>query len=254
MRGLLTENVNSYDFVDAIKNHKVLYIYYAGDDTVLKGYRTIEPHVIGVSTAGNTVLRAWQQAGASDSNKSIKRPKRPGKDDMPGWRLFNVDFITASHDTGKRFSTEAGKLRPKYNPNDKQMTSIIIAAQPGEEISDFGTGSNKAFDDVIDKDSVFDKQASGFKGFSDITKRTDLIKKTVYDLYEFITRYRKKNPEKYIVVKSKGRIWIDLAKNSNKYKSDDIYGNLKSLYQEYSGNIGGSKNFFDKMRKKFMRG
>lgn len=252
LKRLLTENVNSYDIVDAIKNHKVIYIYYAGDDTVMKGYRTIEPHVLGVSTAGNTVLRAWQQAGASDSNKGIGREKRIGKDDMPGWRLFNVEFITAMHDTGKRFSTENGKVRPKYNPNDKQMSSIIISAQIGADISDFGVGTNKSFDDVVGDKSVFDKQASGFKDFSDISQKDMLLKNTVFNLYEFISRYRKKNPEKYIIVKKNGRIWFDLEKNRNKYNDNDVYGNLKELYQKYSGNKTGSKKFFDEMRRKYL--
>jgi hypothetical protein len=252
-RQQLNENVNSYDFVDAIKNHKVLYIYYAGDDTVMKGYRTIEPYLLGQhKSSGNTLLRAYQQAGASDANKGIGRNRRPGKDDLPGWRLFNVEYITAIHDTGKRFSTESGKIRPKYNPNDKAMGNIVIAVQPGEKLSDFNVGTNKSFDDVFSKESEFDKQAAGFKGFSQISKRPELIKKAIFDLYEFTTRYRKKRADNYIVVNKNGRIWLDLVKNKNKYSDKDYYGNLKELYNEYSGQPKGSKQFFDRERRKFM--
>lgn len=249
---LILEGINAFDVIDAIKNHKVIYIYYAGDDTVMKGYRTIEPYVLGTSTAGNTVLRAWQQAGASDSNRSIGRVKRPDHDHIPGWRLFNVEFITTIHDTGKRFSTEPSKIRPKYNPNDKQMTNIKIAVQSGEEISDFNVGTNKSYDDVIKQKSEFDKQSDLFKGFSRIDKKQELIKKTVFDLYEFITRYQKKRADNYIVVNKNGRIWIDSVKNKSNYSENDIYGNLKELYQKYSGNVKGSKEFFDKERKKFL--
>ena len=82
---VLNEHVNRYDIIDAIKNRDIIKIYYQGDNTVDRGYRTIEPHVLGrtitqtkseksESNAGNMVVRAWQQAGASDTKHS--RPEK----------------------------------------------------------------------------------------------------------------------------------------------------------------------------------
>ena len=136
-RQLLKESVGDSVIVNAINDHKYLYIYYAGDNTVLKGYRTIKPFVLGTSTAGNKVLRAWQEAGSSDSYAGLTGRKREDheyqfdqKGNMkPGWRLFRVDGITSALPTGKKFSTATNKLPPLYNPNDKQMTSIVAAVQ-----------------------------------------------------------------------------------------------------------------------------
>jgi hypothetical protein len=48
-RQLLNEGVGEGSIVDAINKHKIVYIYYAGDETVMKGYRTIYPLVLGQS-------------------------------------------------------------------------------------------------------------------------------------------------------------------------------------------------------------
>ena len=58
LRHLLNEGVGENDIVDAIQKHEYIYIYYAGDNTIERGYRTIRPFVLGTSTAGNKVLRA----------------------------------------------------------------------------------------------------------------------------------------------------------------------------------------------------
>lgn len=121
----LNEWVGRNTVVDAIQNKDVVFIYYSGDETINRGYRTIEPFVLGVSTAGNMVLRAWQQAGATDSGS----PSDRSNDQIPGWRLFKLDGITSMSRTLRRFEAP----RPKYNPNDSQMTSIIAAVNFGEQ-------------------------------------------------------------------------------------------------------------------------
>ena len=118
----LNEFVSRNTVADAIQNKDVVFIYYSGDETINRGYRTIEPFVLGVSTAGNVVQRAWQQAGATDTGNAPQRPN----DEIPGWRLFRLDGITSMNKTLRKFDGN----RPKYNPKDKQMTQIIMAVQP----------------------------------------------------------------------------------------------------------------------------
>jgi hypothetical protein len=125
----LNEFVSRNTVADAIQNKDVVFIYYSGDETINRGYRTIEPFVLGVSTAGNVVLRAWQQNGATDTGNAPKRPN----DEIPGWRLFKLDGITSMAKTLRRFEADPAYLathRPNYNPQDKQMTQIIMAVQP----------------------------------------------------------------------------------------------------------------------------
>ena len=253
---LLKEYVSRNDIVDAIENRKVIYIYYAGDNTVKKGYRTIEPYLIGKSTAGNTVLRAWQQAGASDSNRGIGRTRRPDKDAIPGWRLFYVDGITSIMPTGKEFSTAPQDIRPKYNPNDKQMTQIFVAVQPESEneLEMGGTDSIIEPDSTTKKVSVFDKQKDKFalpadKGMSE----TELIKKNIFDLYELVTKHKKRPAKNYYVVNRDGDYYAVTEKSLNKFKDAEVLGNLKELFNKYSENVRPSKAFFNKQRDEFKR-
>lgn len=128
----LNEFVSRNTVADAIQNRDVVFIYYAGDETINRGYRTIEPFVLGVSTAGNMVLRAWQQNGATDTGNAPQRPN----DEIPGWRLFRLDGITSMSKTLRKFASDQATLttkRPNYNPQDKQMTQIIMAVQPQQD-------------------------------------------------------------------------------------------------------------------------
>lgn len=261
---LLTEVVNRKDLIDAIKNRKVIYIYYAGHDdksnngrgVVTKGFRTIEPYLIGVTKPGNLVLRAWQQNGASDSNKGINRTPRPDHDILPGWRLFYVDGITSMLLTGKKFSTAKNKIRPKYNPDDKQMKEIIYAIDP--EVGDIevdGLGSIEDSDEYIDKMKVFDKQAKKFKNFYDDKKnRQKLFKKKINDFYELITKHRKKSPrDYYLVYNDNGNIVAVTEKRKNKYKDENVIGNLKDLFVKYNKFNRPTKAFFDRQREMFKK-
>lgn len=250
---LLTEWVNRNDIIDAIQKHDVIYIYYAGDETVNRGYRTIEPYALGVSTAGNLVLRAWEQAGASDS-KDHEPKSQPTS--QYGWRLFRLDGITSWLNTMKKFATDKSKIRPKYNPNDKGMTEIIAAVNPDDlEIKISGLGSVDKSDKLKQKLSAFDSQADKFKNFYDAAKNKDIItKKTIGDLYNYIKLQQKKDPMKYIVVNRNGRIWFDRADKEGNYNSDDVLGNLNSLYRKLYDIKGFKidKNFIDKKRREFI--
>ena len=162
----LTEWVSRDNVFDAIKNKDVVFIYYAGDETVNKGYRTIEPYVLGRSKADNLVLRAWQQNGATDRGNSPKRKN----DEIPGWRLFRLDGITSLVKTLRKFDTDPSFLstnRPGYNPKDSQMSEIMIAVEPNAiGQTGVGTTSIKKPDVQISQgDGFFKNQADKFRNF-----------------------------------------------------------------------------------------
>jgi hypothetical protein len=169
---ILNEAVDQSKIVRAMMENDVVYIYYAGDNTVNKGYRTIEPYVIGKSKAGNLVVRAWQQAGATDTGIAPLR----SNDEIPGWRMFRVDGISSMVKTLKKFDTSEEFIRtqrPNYNPQDRDMTKIFYAIEPGKAEPD----QDKTGDDSIDQPDVqttttpdtgagfFRSQADKFKSF-----------------------------------------------------------------------------------------
>jgi hypothetical protein len=100
--------------VNSIKNRWLLNIYYDGleEGPGGPGRRWIEPYVYGLSKfTGNHLLRAWQYQGATLSI-------------VPGWKLFRADLIRGTAPlTSKTFN----KPRILYNPDDEDMSSIIIA-------------------------------------------------------------------------------------------------------------------------------
>lgn len=163
----LNEWVTRDTVSNAIKNHDVVFIYYAGDDTVNKGFRTIEPYVLGISRAGNPVLRAWQQAGATDRGT---RPVRVN-DEIPGWRLFRLDGITSMVRTLRKFDVDPEYLkshRPHYNPDDRQMTDVITAIQPiekGQTTVSGDTSITKPDVQVSQPTGFFKNQADKFRNF-----------------------------------------------------------------------------------------
>ena len=119
LKDLICE-IASYDSViDAIKKKQKCIIYYDGDEPGGKGIRQIEPVCLGVSKAGNKVLRAWDEEGASHRGFTGERP-------LPSWRMFRLDKIMTLKPTGENFT----EMRPNFNPNgDKSMKSIIIISQ-----------------------------------------------------------------------------------------------------------------------------
>jgi len=235
-RALLLEAPSQVDIIDAIKNKKVMYIYYAGDTTISKGFRTIEIYAYGITNPGNIVIRAFQQAGASDSNKGLRRPVRPDRDALPQWRLFIVKNITSMLPTGKHFLTSPGKIRPKYNPNDKQMKEIIFAIQPTEagEIKFIGRDSINMPDVTQQQVPTKDKEKIGIEA----KKRKELTKQEIIDLYDLARNYYKKSTKDFIVIYKDNDFKLDYEKNRNKYDPKDILGNLRELFVKITGQEG----------------
>jgi hypothetical protein len=73
---------------------------------------------LGTSKAGNKILRAWDDEGASHTAYKGEQP-------LPGWRIFRLDKILSIKPTGEVYNTP----KPGYNFNgDKSMVSVIINA------------------------------------------------------------------------------------------------------------------------------
>ena len=124
LKGLIYEIASIETIMNAIKNKQKCVIYYDGDEPGGRGLRDIEPVCLGVSKAGNKVVRAWDEEGASHTGYKGEQP-------LPGWRLFRVDKIYSFKPTGDKFN----ELRPGYNPNgDRSMLRVIINANFDQNI------------------------------------------------------------------------------------------------------------------------
>ena len=83
---------------NAIKNCRQISIVYDGQ------VRIVDPYLIGITTAGNETLRAYQVRGYSE---------RGG---LPAWRIFTLKKISGVEILNTSFT-----IRPDYNPNDQAM-------------------------------------------------------------------------------------------------------------------------------------
>ncbi len=123
LKGIINEIASLDSVINAIKNRHRVIIYYDGDEPGGRGIREIEPVCLGVSKAGNKVLRAWDNEGSSHTAYLGDQP-------LPGWRLFRLDKILSNKPTGEVYN----EIRPDYNLNgDKSMVSVIINAKFGNE-------------------------------------------------------------------------------------------------------------------------
>jgi len=123
LKGIINEIASLDSVINAIKNRQRVIIYYDGDEPGGRGIREIEPVCLGISKAGNKVLRAWDNEGSSHTAYIGDQP-------LPGWRLFRLDKILSNKPTGEVYN----ELRPGYNLNgDKSMVSVIINAKFGNE-------------------------------------------------------------------------------------------------------------------------
>lgn len=245
---LLNEGVSESAIVDAIQNHEYIYIYYAGDETIERGYRTVRPYVLGTSTAGNQVLRAWQDRGKSDSLRPDSPRKRPNHEyhrdtdgkEKAGWRLFLVNKISSAYPTGKRFVDDDGKvlIPPLYNQNDKQMTNITASVSP----TDPQTTQTKGLDGVDEPDVVatkvdksqFNTQTNKFKQFYNAGKtKRDATARDIQSLYDVAKRVMKKSPDRYFVaVDKKGDFHLLDVSQKDKVPPEAIVGKLTNLYDK----------------------
>ena len=143
-RYLLKEGVGDAPIIDAIENQEFIYLYYNGDENVEKGYRTVRPMTLGRTSKGHTVLRAWQDNGASwhFANRAT-RPDSERHDfwndedgQKPGWRMFRVDKISQIYPTGVKFNDErGGPLIPAgyHEGGDDDMSTVLAYVSTKDE-------------------------------------------------------------------------------------------------------------------------
>ena len=100
-KSIILEEVSMDVIIDAIRKRKVLIINYQGDEPGGNGLRQIEPVCLGISKAGNRVLRAWDSEGASHTAYLGKQP-------LPSWRLFRLDkILSANPISGRKYDSLA---------------------------------------------------------------------------------------------------------------------------------------------------
>lgn len=231
LRQLLTESVSDKVIVDAINQHKFLYIYYKGETTIETGYRTIRPFVLGVNTGGNLAVRAWQDKGRSDSLRADSPRNRLHHEHevdtdgviKPGWRLFLVNNITSAIPTGKRFIDAQGNVEipTGYKENDKDMTGGIIASvTAGEKTPVSGMPTTKQKMPRWDKYKDANKNnrqitKADVLGLNDIAKK--VMKKPISDFFVAIDN---KNNYNLQDIRTKGKFpqnaYVDDLVNLNK--------------------------------------
>jgi hypothetical protein len=255
---LLNEAAGEGSIRDAINDNKILYIYYNGDETVQKGYRTIRPFVLGShKQSGNKVLRAWQDAGSSASYRNIPtnsrwghryqkgheyfdNPKRGGT--QPGWRLFRIDKIASILPTGEKFTPNEyfNVSGVEYNPNDQEINvDVAIPKDFGADTKVSGTDSISEPDKISTKvqPSTFDKQGKKFKQFFKAAKKTrEITKDEVESLWNAVKKYRKKSPKNYHVIENeKGDMVLvtNKAVERGDVPNEAIIGNLQDLYNKF---------------------
>lgn len=120
MEELILEVASRSQVEESIEKKQRIRIYYNGDDTINAGYRNIEPYVLGLSKAGNPVLRAWQINGSTDT-------------ETPGWKMFRLDKISSwkpYHSYFYQAISDSDSSAPTYNTRgDDSMTTIYKQAE-----------------------------------------------------------------------------------------------------------------------------
>ena len=87
---------------DAVRARRLLMFAYGGV------VRVVEPHALGVNTAGHEALSAWLRAGYSRTSPS------------GGWRMYLLDGISALQMLDDGFDGP----RPGYNPGDPHLVTV----------------------------------------------------------------------------------------------------------------------------------
>jgi len=242
-RHLITEGVSQDNIVKAIENHEWIYLYYNGDDKNKTGYRTIRPYVLGTSTAGNTVLRAWQDNPRNSwhfDNKPTRTDSQhhdywtDSEGSKPGWRMFDVSKISKIYPIGKKFNDANGlPMIPAgyHEGGDKDMTSIIAYVS---------TKNEPDFDYTYDREFKGDKISRGDRDrakWDSIRRGNKNARKITADdvtkLRDIASRVHKTSHGNYLVViDDKKDFQLIQVKDKDRQNIPDIaiVGNLPQLY------------------------
>ena len=107
----------------AILQGREVGILYKGDDMIAQSgkYRVIYPVAMGMSKAGNRVIRAVHKVGQSESEAGKTSVRSAEAKNV--WRLFKASNIRGMWFTGDFFN-----FNPKsYNPNDRGMSTVEVS-------------------------------------------------------------------------------------------------------------------------------
>ena len=120
LQELILEVATRSQVEQAVEKKQRVRIYYDGDETVIAGYRNIEPYVLGLSKAGNPIVRSWQLNGVTDT-------------ETPGWKTFRLDRISSWNKIPSYFYapiSDRDRSAPVYNSTgDRSMTTIYKQAK-----------------------------------------------------------------------------------------------------------------------------
>lgn len=112
---MLVESVTNSQIQKLIKDKKRVNIYYDGDENNSKGKRYVELYALGISKAGNLVVRAYQLFGDTDTENA-------------SWKLFRLDSIIKVEPTKFNITkpiSDYDSTIPKFNPSgDKTMIRV----------------------------------------------------------------------------------------------------------------------------------
>lgn len=266
-RQLLTEGVGEDVIRKAIENHEWIYLYYNADNEEGKnasGYRTVRPYVLGKNSAGNTVLRAYQDNPKNSwhfQNKATRDDSQyhdfwsDSEGVKPGWRMFNIAKISKVYPTGKKFNDANGlPMIPAgyHEGGDDNMTSIIAYVSTKTE-PDFDYKYDKEIQpDVISKSdrdkAKWDSIRRGNKSKKQITA-DDVAK-----LRDVASRVQKTAHGNYLVViDDQNNFQLMLAKDKDKQNIPDtaIVGSLPYLYDSLvKKNAPADDKFFNDIKNK----
>jgi len=254
LRHLITEAVSETDMEKYVNNHEYIYIYYAGDGTTKSGYRTIRPYVLGTNTAGNMVIRAWQDRGKSADFQN--RPTRPDSfehdywkeknGEVAGWRMFRLDKIEKLYPIGKKFHNSDGTVMipPKYKEGSDSDIPNIIAyvstkTSPEREVQ-------PTAEPTTGKQTKWDNFTRGNKNNRKITA-DDVAK-----LRDIASRVYKKNRGSFLVaINNNNEFELIDVRDKEKVPQAAIVGNLPNLYDTLvKGNAPADEKFFNSTKEK----
>lgn len=112
----------------AILQGREVGILYKGDDMKAPSgkYRLIYPVAMGMSKAGNRVIRAVHKVGQSESESKSTNIRSAEAKNV--WRLFKASNIRGMWFTGDFFDFNPNN----YNPNDRGMSTVEVSFNLGK--------------------------------------------------------------------------------------------------------------------------
>jgi len=222
IRSILLEEVNVNDIADAIRKKHVVTITYSDG---ANGKREIMPVVYGLSTKGNTIIRAYQVNG--DSNTKDQ-----------GWKIFLTNKIGLWDDSkGTTFSKPPLKWTDgAYNENsDEKFSQIYISADFGSEEENIAYGSKPEVEDynreeptvrTVNQKPTTNSKISGI----DIDTNADTKAQEINDMSK-TKDFGDKNQSSTV-----GPVYKDEKEDTDGIEDNVNYSQIQNVGPKYKGN------------------